>query len=295
MRARIIVNPNAGTYDAARPALANAATRDGCEVIETAGPGDAERLAKDALAMGYDRVIAGGGDGTLHEVVNGLGADAPIGVGLLPLGTGNDFARGMGIPLNAHDEALRIALEAPLCGVDLIRCTTPPHDSLVVNVAAGGLNEAISRDVDVRLKKTVGPIAYLLAAVRQVLDPPVFGVWIDTEGRSFSGKIHAIAIANGRRMGGGLPIAPSSSPSDGKFNVYLLPQKSRGEVALAGLELLLGSHEQSGEVVWFATDAMAIEFTPPMRVHLDGEGVESGRFEFRALRRAMRFAAPPDA
>jgi diacylglycerol kinase (ATP) len=292
MKARIIVNPNAGSYEAARQAIERASARDGCEVVETKERGDAMRLAKEAIALGFDRVVAAGGDGTLHEIVNGVGANAPIGVGLLPLGTGNDFARGIGIPLNAPDEALRIALEAPLSGVDLLLCTTSRGDSLVVNVAAGGLNEAITREVDANLKKAIGPVAYLFSAAKQVLDPPVFGVRIEAEGRAFAGTIHAIAVANGARIGGGLPIAPSASPSDGRFNVYLLPERSRGEVAIAGLELLLGAHEESRDVIWFATDSMTFEVDPPMRVHLDGEGAESDRFAFKALHRAMRFAAP---
>lgn len=295
MRARIIVNPNAGSYEAARPAIERASALPGCEVVATRERGDAKRLAAETLTLGFDRIVAAGGDGTLHEVVNGVGANATIGVGLLPLGTGNDFARGVGIPLDAPDEAIRIALEAPLSGVDLIRCTTRHGASLVVNAAAAGLNEAISRDVDTDLKKTIGPVAYLLSAAKQVLDPPVFQVRIETEGRTFSGKIHAIAVSNGPRIGGGLPIAPSASPSDGRFNVYLLPQRSRGEIVIAGLELLLGSHEGSPDVIWFATDSMRIEFEPTMRVHLDGEGVESDSFTFEALHRALRFAAPAHA
>jgi diacylglycerol kinase family enzyme len=74
--------------------------------------------------------------------------------------------------------------------------------------------------------------------------------------------------------------------------VYLLPERSRGEVAIAGLELLLGAHEESRDVIWFATDSMTFEVDPPMRLHLDGEGAESDRFAFKALHRAMRFAAP---
>src|SRR5690606_18797788 len=100
MRTRIIANPNAGSFDAARGVLETAASDRSCELSLTSRAGDAARMAAEARDAGCSRVIAAGGDGTLHEVVNGLGADSGVGVGLLPLGTGNDFARALGVPLD---------------------------------------------------------------------------------------------------------------------------------------------------------------------------------------------------
>jgi len=294
MRARIIANPNAGSFEAAQAAIRRAAADADCELCLTQKPGDAAALARESLDRGDERVIAGGGDGTLHEVVNGLGANAPIGVGLLPLGTGNDFARGVGIPLADFERALDIALHAPLTACDLVRCVTPSGESLVVNAAAGGLNEAIHDEVDAAIKKQWGPIAYFVSAAKQTLNPPVFALRLRVGDRSFAGEAHAIAVANANTIGGGLPIAPSASPSDGQFNVYVLPRQSTGALLTAGVELLLGAHEGSPSVIVFAASRLEVEVEPAMRFHLDGEGVEAQRAVFTTLAGAMRFAAPPD-
>src|SRR5690606_18448032 len=180
---------------------------------------------------------------------------------------------------------------APLRGVDLIRCEAAGAEAkLVVNAAAGGLNEAIHDEVDAGVKKRWGPIAYLVSAARQVLNPPVLHARLLVGERAFAGEVHAIAIANSGRIGGGLPIAPSASPSDGMFEVFVAPKQSTGELLAGGIELLLGAHENSPGVVRFAATDVVVEVSPAMRFHLDGEGVEAERFRFTALRHALSFA-----
>lgn len=292
MFARIIANPNAGSFEAAEAAVRAVAEQAECELCLTQQRGDAARLAREARDLGYSRVIAGGGDGTLHEVVQGIGANADIGVGLLPLGTGNDFARAMGVPLRDYAAALDIALRAPLASVDLIRCSTTASDDLIVNAAAGGLNEAIHDEVDADSKKRWGPIAYLVSAAKQVLDPPVFAARLLVGDRAFAGATHAIAVINSGRIGGGIPVSPSASPSDGRFDVFVVPAQSTAELIAGGIELMLGAHENSPGVVRFNASKLVVEVTPAMRFHLDGEGVLAERFEFTIMPRAMRFADP---
>jgi diacylglycerol kinase (ATP) len=289
---RIIANPNAGSFAAAENAIRAAANDAQCELCLTQEPGDAARLAREARDRGYSRVIAGGGDGTLHEVVQGVGANADIGVGLLPLGTGNDFARAMGIPLHEYPAALEIALHAPLAAVDLIRCVTSSSDNLIVNAAAGGLNEAIHDDVDADTKKKWGPVAYLVSAAKQVIDPPVFAAKLRVGERTFVGDTHAIAIINTGRIGGGIPISPSASPSDGRFEVFVVPRQSTTELIAGGIELMLGAHENSPGVIRFTAARLIVEVEPAMRFHLDGEGVQARRFEFSIVPHALRFAVP---
>ncbi|MGP1309346.1 MAG: diacylglycerol/lipid kinase family protein [Phycisphaerales bacterium] len=292
MRTRIIANPVAGSFDAAEASIRAAASDDSCELCFTEKCGDAERFAREASEQGFQRVVAAGGDGTLHEVVNGVGANAEIGVGLVPLGTGNDFARAMNVPLRDPARALAIALHGPLERLDLIRCSTPDTERLVVNAAAGGLNEAIHAEVDSAIKKRWGPIAYLVSAAKQVVDPPTFDLRMRVGERGFRGSVHAVAVANSGRIGGGLPVAPSASAGDGVFEVVLLPEQSTGELITAGVELLLGMHENSHEAICLRTDAIELEVDPAMRMHLDGEGVEAARFVFQILPRSLRFARP---
>lgn len=295
MRARIIVNPNAGSFDAARDAIEAAGARPDCEVVFTERKGDAGRLAQDAVARGFERVVAGGGDGTLHEVVNGVGAHGPAVVGLLPLGTGNDFARGVGIPLEAYARAVEIALEARPKAVDLIRCRAGDDERLVVNAGAAGINEAIHDEVDAAIKKRWGPVAYLVAAAKQVIDPPVYDLRMTMGDRSFAGRVHGVVIANAGRIGGGLIIAPDASPSDGEFEVVVLPEQSTASLLSAGLRVLLGSEGSGPEVITFRAARLGVAFDRPVRFHLDGEGVEHQRFAFESLPRALRFAAPDSA
>lgn len=293
MRTRIIANPNAGSFDAAEASLRSASAHPECELCFTECAGDAQRFAREARDAGYDRVIAAGGDGTLHDVVNGLGPNAGIGVGLIPLGTGNDFARAMNVPLRDPARALEIALREPLVRIDLVRCTAGETEHLMVNAAAGGLNEAIHAEVDSAIKKRWGPIAYLVSAAKQVIEPPIFDLRLTVGERSFSGPIHAIAIANSGRIGGGIPVAPSASAGDGVFEIVILPEQSTGELIAAGVQLLLGAHEEAHQAICLRASAVTIEVDPPMRMHLDGEGVDAARFEFRILPQSMLFARPP--
>ncbi len=292
MHTRIIANPNAGSFEAAEADIREAASQADCELCLTSQPGDAARLAREARDLGFDRVIAGGGDGTLHEVVNGVGVNAGIGIGLLPLGTGNDFARALGIPLRDFPAALDIAIHADLVSVDLIRCATARGEQLIVNAAAGGLNEAIHDEISDEAKQKWGPIAYFVSAAKQVLDAPVFAVRLRVDGRTFTGEAHAIAIINAGRIGGGIPIAPSACPSDGEFDVFIAPKQSTAALIAGSIELVLGAHENSPGVVRFSASNLIVEVNPAMRFHLDGEGVESERFEFALVPRAMRFSAP---
>jgi diacylglycerol kinase (ATP) len=193
MRSRLIANPVAGTDQApSRLAAFNERLRSRfapLDIVLTTGPGDAGAAARDAASLGYDHVFIAGGDGTLNEVINGLGsvesAFEKTTIGLLPLGTGNDFAAALGLPADP-EAALETVLEATPRAVDLGRV----NDRFFVNVSAGGFIADVSEAVDPQLKSIAGRFAYLIGGARALLQAEPFTCVVD--GRAMPTLLFAV-------------------------------------------------------------------------------------------------------
>jgi YegS/Rv2252/BmrU family lipid kinase len=181
-------------------------------------PGDAETLAAE-LAAEVDVLLVFGGDGTVHEVANGLplGGDGPL-VGLLPAGTGNDLARAIGMPPD------------PVAAADELTGARPrPLDLLDAGArrAANGINAgfaAAATDVlSRRTKKLLGPAAYLVGGVRAGINPPTWPARVEVDGRVVAGEALAVVVGNGGSFGGGRWLLPEADVGDGLLDVLVVP------------------------------------------------------------------------
>ncbi len=179
MKARLIINPRSGT-DSAPDVLEtiNRLLRERVgmlEIVMTVAEGDAETAAVQALHDGVDHLFVGGGDGTLNEVLNGV-ASTPGGLdavtfGLIPLGTGNDFATAVGIPADVEQAIARL-FDGEAAKVDVGRM----NDRHFINVSAGGFIADVSDAVNPQLKTIAGKLAYLLGGAQVVINyEPVRG------------------------------------------------------------------------------------------------------------------------
>jgi len=165
----------------------------------TARPGDARRLATEAVAEGFEVVVAAGGDGTLNEVLNGIGTSR-VPLGVLPLGTVNVLARELGIPRNVPD-AWALIERGNVCEIDLGRTESSGGKRYFVQLAGVGFDAAAVQHASWELKKKVGPLSYVWAGLKAVSMPNVtVDVRADHEGRWERGT--TVLIGNGRFYGG---------------------------------------------------------------------------------------------
>jgi len=182
-------------------------------------PGDAETLAVE-LAAEVDVLLVFGGDGTVHEVANGLplpGGDGPL-VGLLPAGTGNDLARAIGMPPDPVAAAAELADARPRA-LDLLDCG-PRRAANGINAGfAAAATDVLSR----RVKKALGPAAYLVGGVRAGLSPPTWPARVEVDGRVVEGEALAVVVGNGGSFGGGRWLLPDADVGDGLLDVLVVP------------------------------------------------------------------------
>jgi YegS/Rv2252/BmrU family lipid kinase len=189
-------------------------------VYPVAGPGDAEALAGE-LAREVDVLLVFGGDGTVHEVANGLplpaGGDGPL-VALLPGGTGNDLARALGLPPDPVAAARALADARPR-PVDMLDCG-PRRAANGINAGfAAAATEVLSR----RVKRALGPAAYVAGGVVAGLRPPTWPARVEVEGRVVDGEALAVVVGNGGSFGGGHWLLPDADVGDGLLDVLVVP------------------------------------------------------------------------
>lgn len=304
-RTWVILNPAAGKGRAERawPMIAAQLRARGIGFTQavTCGPGDAGALVRQDVTDGAARIIVAGGDGTLNEVVNGLIAAGGAGMGqptlaVLPLGTGVDFARGLGIrSLPDALDALRRGRPRAL-DLGLARFRDPAgreKERAFINVADCGLGPIASRQI-ARVDRRLGRGAYLYGALRAIAAYSPALTRISVDGRIvYDAPCGLLAIGNGRFFGGGMCIAPKARPDDGLLDLVILGATNRR--TLVG-ELLprvyRGSHLRHPAVHLARGGTITVDATPPLPLELDGEivGTTPTRLTLQSAR--LRVLAP---
>jgi YegS/Rv2252/BmrU family lipid kinase len=182
--------------------------------------GDAETLAGE-LAGQVELLLVFGGDGTVHEVVNGLPLPAHQDgtlIGLLPAGTGNDLARGLGLPPEPV-AAARALLDGRPRPVDVLDCG-PRRAANGINA---GFAAAATEVLSPRVKRLLGPAAYVVGGLRAGVRPPTWPARVEVDGRVVDGEALAVVVGNGGSFGGGRRLLPDADPGDGLLDVLVVP------------------------------------------------------------------------
>jgi diacylglycerol kinase (ATP) len=293
MRGCVIYNPAAGSAQqmrALRKALA------GLTLCETRTPDDARRFAAEALTHGHDVVVAAGGDGTIHQVVNGLMTveRRPI-LAILPMGTGNDLARTLAMPLNDPDAALKVIHRRKVRPIDVIRVKTGDTIRWCINVSAGGFTGQMNEAMDDKLKKSWGPLAYLRGALRVLPDLKDYNTTIRIGTRPARRiAVMNIIIANGRTAGGGIDVAPLANLEDGLMDVVLVESASKLALAGTAARLLVGNYLNSKLVMHRRARHVVVQSTPGMWFNVDGELIGNEPVSFHLVPHALRVIVGPD-
>src|SRR5260370_31457682 len=226
--------------------------------------GDAEKWARSAVRTKCDYIVVAGGDGTLNGVVNGLAADAKnVRIGIVPLGTGNDFARTLGLPFSIEHN-IDILRSAQTKRIDLVRVKSK-RARYFVNVSAGGFSGMVDEKMTPKIKRAWGPLAYIRGAAAPLPKLHAYHTQIllddDPE---VSSAFYNVVFANGRLVAGGLPIAPQANPSDGFLEVVLIPKLCVPEIALLAAEIVLGKHLSSKSTIFRRAKKISVRSRPGM-------------------------------
>ena len=291
MKPCIIVNPIAGSIKDLDVLLKKLRLLRPGGLHLTHKPGDAETFARKAIRAGFNYVIAAGGDGTLNEVVNGIASPRrarEICVGLVPLGTGNDFARSLGLPATL-DENIDILRAKQTAAIDLVRVRSD-RTRYFVNVSTGGFSGLVNEKLTPGIKRAWGPLAYVRSAAAALPDLHAYRTTIVLDGTErLSIDLYNVIIANGSFVAAGLPIAPNADPSDGLLDLVLIPKLPKPEMALLAAEMVLGKHLSSNALIFRRAKKISVRSRPGMWFNVDGEAVGNEPALFQLVPRALNF------
>ena len=281
----LIVNPLAGKGSALKAipeieSLLNGLGLD-YDIILTEYPGHAIQLAKDAGSNGYQTVVAVGGDGTANEVINGLMQDVEAGnlsanLAVLPVGRGNDFAFGMGVPQDL-EEACKALAEAKTRKIDigLVKGGDYPDGRYFGNGVGIGFDTIVGFEAAKLPNFISGIPAYLIAAVKTIFlyfRAPLLAGGMDNE--VIEQTCLLVSLMNGRRMGGSFMFAPESEQDDGLLNLCIVEGISRGEVLKVFPKVMSGTQGEHPAVKMPLSQKVKITaLSGSLPVHADGETI----------------------
>jgi diacylglycerol kinase (ATP) len=285
----VIINPIAGSVKDLSALLKQIKRLNPSSTRITRKKGAARLFATEAIRRGCDYIIAAGGDGTLNEVVNGVARhSSDIRVGLIPLGTGNDFARCLNLPLDV-EENIDLLRAGQTRLIDLVRVRAD-RVRYFVNVSAAGFSGLVNEKLTPKIKRTWGPLAYVRSAAAAFPELKAYRTTVTMgERESFCIDLYNVVVANGRFVAGGLPIAPKADPSDGLLDVILIPARPKGEMVLLAAQILLGAHLSSSTITLRRAKRVSIKSRPGMWFNVDGELVGNQPAVFEVMPRALHF------
>lgn len=248
--------------------------------------GDAERLVEEGLAAGYRTLIAGGGDGTLRDLVEALvRARSEASLALLPLGTANDFAHAAGIAL-APAAALAL-LEVEPVSVDIGMA----GERAFLNMATGGFGSNVTANTPEELKKVLGGAAYLLTGLSRFSEVRAATGRFHGPDFDWQGEFLALGIGNGRQAGGGHVLCPQARVDDGLLDVCIVPA-AQDVVTTLGTLLSGGMRGLQSVAINARLPWVEVEASEGLDLNLDGEPMTSERLRFDAVPAALRLHLP---
>ncbi len=287
----LIVNRAAGRGRGGRLGARIAATLelDPQHVFESQAPGHVRQLAREAVNKGYIKVVVAGGDGTIFEAVNGLiDAGKPAALGIIPVGTGNDFIKAAGIPL-AWRDACRKVTRGRMRSVDVGRC----NELYFANGVGIGLDAEIGHTAQ-GISWFRGPMVYLAAAFRTLaggINAPEVSISFD-DGELVQ-RVTLVAVTNGTCYGGLFHVAPEASINDNRLDLVIADHVTRTKAMKLIPKVMRGDHLDDPVVRYLQTRKVVIESKTALPVQIDGELIEGGlrRLDIEVVPERIRLLA----
>jgi lipid kinase YegS len=289
-KVQLILNGKVAGNDALRAAVVG--QREAGHRIEvrvTWEKGDARRFVLEAGEV--DLLIAAGGDGTLNEVVHGLMdlsvVARPV-LGVVPLGTANDFATGCDIPRDP-EKALALCIEGEALPIDVGKA----NEHWFLNVASVGFGAEVTATTSPDLKRLLGPVAYTVMGAILAINVHQYHGRLTLPDREITGSGPVAIVGNGRQTGGGVQVAPRACIDDGLLDVLVVRHIPAAALLTAARELQQLSPE--GEYIsYWQTPWVEVRPDEVVPVNLDGEPMEFSSVRYEAVPRAIRVTVPPN-
>lgn len=242
---------------------------------ETTHRGHAVELARAAVERGAETIVAAGGDGTVHEVANGLltavGEGGRPALGVIPVGTGNDFVKALG-GVMSRARAYDVLADGEVRHFDVGRVEWEGGCEFFVNGMGTGIDVEVVRQIE-RLPRLPGVVSYLLGLLRALARFRAIPLRITWDGERRHQKVHMIAIGNGACIGGGFYVCPNAVPHDGRFDLCIVDELSLLQIARLLPRVMRGTHE--GQPMVQMRQAVEIEIEAagdaPLFFQMDGE------------------------
>ncbi|WML37931.1 diacylglycerol kinase [Neobacillus sp. OS1-2] len=291
-RARLIYNPTSGREVLKRnlPEILEKLEVAGYEASchATTGAGDATAAARLAVERQYDIVIAAGGDGTIHEVVNGLAEqEFRPKLGIIPAGTTNDFARALHIPRDVG-AAVDIITKGELIPVDIGRI----NDRYFINIAGGGRITELTYEVPSKLKTMLGQLAYYLKGMEMLPSIKASDLTIEYDGKLFEGEAMMFLVGLTNSIGGFERLAPDASINDGLFSLLILKKVNLAEFVRIATLAIRGEHVNDPNVIYTQANRIKVYSDEKVQLNLDGEFGGLLPSEFENLYRHLEVFVP---
>ena len=248
--------------------------------------GDATNFAYQGVRDGVDVIVAFGGDGTVNETVNGLAAsDTPLGI--VPLGTANDFARQVGIPSDP-DAAMRLILRESPVRID----TGELNGRRFLNVSTAGIGAEATVETPPDAKEALGALAYAITGARKLVDLQPISAHVSAPGLDLTTTFLVLAVGNGRATGGGTLLTPRASLTDGLLDVCIVEARPRRDFARLALRFRRGQHVDRPGVHYYQLPALRVVATRPITVNVDGEPTAATTLNYQARPGDLRVFMP---
>lgn len=276
---KVILNPAAGRGYGARaePRVRQYLEAEGLlfDLVRTQGPNHAAELARRAAEDGFRTIVSAGGDGTANEIINGLMAASENGIartmGVIPAGSGSDFAGGIGLPLDLREACRRIACDERKT-IDLGRVVVPGQEPRYFgNVVGVGFDGAVLIET-LKMTRLRGLPLYLLAVLKTIFlnfEAPWITLRFDGQEMEFPATL--VTVANGPREGGGFIIAPDAEPDDGLLDLCIARKVSRFTMLRLIPRFLQGTHTNLDPITMAQAKTVTISSPDGLVAHVDGE------------------------
>lgn len=285
---RLILNGKSAGDPAVRAAVETVRNEGAViDVRATWEAGQAALFAREAAEQGIDVVIAGGGDGTMNEVATGLlGGDTSKlpAVAILPLGTANDLARSLNLPIDDPTAALRLAVTGGAMPLDVGLVNGRPF----VNVASGGFGAEVTARTPPELKNALGGAAYSITGLLSAPTLSPYPCRLIAEGQTLDLNLVLLAIGNGRLAGGGYEVAPQAKFDDGLLDLVIAPAVALNELPQLLRELFNVTHEENQYILYRQLASFDLHFATEFQLNLDGEPLRSREFTVSVRPNAIR-------
>jgi diacylglycerol kinase (ATP) len=302
MRAKLIVNPKSGPWDVRRELSAVLNYLEGQDwrtvLHQTARPGEATRLAAEARDQKFDAVLVVGGDGTINEVVNGL-AESSVALGVLPAGTGNAWAKELGLPTRSplHPMPLLDSVRSLIPGT--IRCIDlgRANSRYFLQWTGIGLDAEVTYAMEprTRTQRRLGVVAYFIAGLAAAAN--MVGtrtrIWIDD--RRIYRRSILVVVSNSQLYGGRVRIATDARLDDGLLDIDVFAGTGFGSSLRTAMGVITGLHVHDPRHSLYRGRIIRVETEKPMPVHVDGEPYGTTPFECQVVPHALTVLVPRSA